>query len=144
MTYFVDNAEATLHRDMMGGEEGRYGVGVHFSPTGQKVWKTQVDDSLFWDKDGNPRSAVAEKNANDAVDAAPGTHRLRLRASRKERDRIRADMMPTALRRRTAQPKVRKSLSRSVLREAILTVERRKRDFSADCCRQLCSRWSSA
>ena len=76
-TYFEDNAEATLHRDMMGGEEGRYGVGVHFSPTGQKVGKTQVDDSLFWDKDGNPRSAVAEKNANDAVDAAPGTHRLR-------------------------------------------------------------------
>ncbi|MGN0076074.1 MAG: J domain-containing protein, partial [Parafannyhessea sp.] len=29
------------------------------------------------DEHGNPRSAVAEKAANDAVDAAPGTHRLR-------------------------------------------------------------------
>ena len=31
----------------------------------------------FMDEHGNPRSAVAEKAANDAVDAAPGTHRLR-------------------------------------------------------------------
>lgn len=75
--YFEDNREATLHRDMMGGVEGAYGVGVHYSPSGEKVGKTQVDDSLFWDEDGNPRSAVAEEKANAAADAAPGTHRLR-------------------------------------------------------------------
>lgn len=75
--YFEDNREATLHRDLVGGVEGAYGVGVHYSPTGEKVGKTQVDDSLFWDEDGNPRSAVAEEQANAAADAAPGTHRLR-------------------------------------------------------------------
>ena len=75
--YFEDNREATMHRDLVGGAEGAYGVGVHYSPTGEKVGATQVDDSLFWDEQGNPRSDVAEKRANDAVDAAPGTHRLR-------------------------------------------------------------------
>ena len=75
--YFEDNREATMHRDLVGGAEGAYGVGVHYAPTGEKVGATQVDDSLFWDEHGNPRSAVAEEQANAAVDAAPGTHRLR-------------------------------------------------------------------
>ena len=75
--YFDDNREATMHRDLVGGAEGAYGVGVHYAPTGEKVGATQVDDSLFWDEHGNPRSAVAEEQANAAVDAAPGTHRLR-------------------------------------------------------------------
>lgn len=76
-TLFEDDAAATVQRDLVGGDPGRYGVGVHFDPMGQHARQTAVDDSLFWDEHGNPRSAVAEKAANDAVDAAPGTHRLR-------------------------------------------------------------------
>lgn len=76
-TLFEDDAAATVQRDLVGGDPGRYGVGVHFDPMGQHARQTAVDDSLFWDEHGNPRSAVAEKAANDAVDTAPGTHRLR-------------------------------------------------------------------
>lgn len=74
---FEEDSAATIQRDLVGGDPGRYGVGVHFDPAGRHARETAVDDSLFWDEHGNPRSAVAEKAANDAVDAAPGTHRLR-------------------------------------------------------------------
>lgn len=76
-TYFEDDSAATVQRDLVGGEPGRYGVGVHFDPRGKHARETMVDDSLFWDENGNPRSAVAEHDANVAVDVAPGTHRLR-------------------------------------------------------------------
>lgn len=65
----------SLHRDYVGGRHGKKGVGVHFDPSGFRAVDTQVDDSLFWDENGNPRSAVAENEANQAADA-PG-HGLR-------------------------------------------------------------------
>ncbi|EHF01566.1 hypothetical protein HMPREF1008_01190 [Olsenella sp. oral taxon 809 str. F0356] len=66
---------ATVQRDLVGGSVGRHGVGVHFDPAGRNSTRTQVDDSLFWDEEGNPRSAAAERDANAAADA-PG-HGLR-------------------------------------------------------------------
>ncbi len=66
---------ATVQRDLVGGSVGRHGVGVHFDPSGTSSARTQVDDSLFWDEDGNPRSSAAERDANAAADA-PG-HGLR-------------------------------------------------------------------
>lgn len=70
-TFFEDDAAAMVQRDYVDGP------GVHFDPSGTHAARTQVDDSLFWDADGNPRSAVAEEAANAAVDVAAGTHRLR-------------------------------------------------------------------
>ena len=71
---FEDDANATVQRDLVGGDPGRYGVGVHFDPMGRHARQTAVDDSLFWDEHGNPRSAVAEKAANDAVDEIGRAH----------------------------------------------------------------------
>lgn len=65
----------SIHRDLVGGSRGHNGVGVHHNPDGSASVRTQVDDSLFWDEEGNPRSAVAESEANAAADA-PG-HALR-------------------------------------------------------------------
>ena len=70
-TFFEDDAAAMVQRDYVDGP------GVHFDPSGTHAARTQVDDSLFWDADGNPRSAVAEEAANAAVDVAAGTHRFR-------------------------------------------------------------------
>lgn len=72
---FDANPTQTIHRDLVGGAAGSKGVGVHFAPSGDRSVETQVDDSLFWDEDGNPRSAVMENEANAAADA-PG-HGLR-------------------------------------------------------------------
>lgn len=57
-----------VHRDLVGADPGR-GDGVHFSPTGERVGRTQVDDSLFWDEDGNARGSSAVGRADAAADA---------------------------------------------------------------------------
>ena len=46
---FEDDANATVQRDLVGGDPGRYGVGVHFDPMGRPARQTAVDDSLFWE-----------------------------------------------------------------------------------------------
>lgn len=72
---FDANPSQTIHRDLVSGAAHNRGVGVHVAPSGDRSVETQLDDSLFWDENGNPRSAVMENEANVAVDA-PG-HGLR-------------------------------------------------------------------
>ncbi|WP_058269944.1 J domain-containing protein [Olsenella massiliensis] len=72
---FAETDVTLLHRYLVGAASGRRGVGVHYAPTGTTRVTTQVDDALFWDEQGNPRSAQATNAANAAADA-PG-HALR-------------------------------------------------------------------
>lgn len=74
---FDDGSVETLRRDFTQGAYGKHSVGAHRASTARSrsAVRTQVDDSLFWDEDGNPRSATAENEANAAADASG--HELR-------------------------------------------------------------------
>lgn len=74
---FDDGSVKTLRRDSSGGTYGKHSAGVHHAPAARSrsAVRTQVDDSLFWDEDGNPRSTTAENEANAAADASGHTLR---------------------------------------------------------------------